>query len=201
MKSLTAAALVLASVSVAGAQQSSPSALMSPAAQIASAIAPLPEEFRAGATVLGYAADAKGLTRLREGTGAFICLADDPTDQRFHVACYHKSLEPFMARGRALRAAGTGRQAVDSTRYAEIQAGKLDMPRTPAALYSITLKPEEVNAATGAVPETAKPLYVVYIAFATSESTGLPATPAAGMPWIMFPGRPNAHIMFVPTMN
>ena len=29
-----------------------------------------------------------------------ICLADDPNESpRWHVACYHKALEPFMARG------------------------------------------------------------------------------------------------------
>jgi hypothetical protein len=161
----------------------------------------LPAEFRESAAVLGYEAGKQGLTQLRAGTGAFVCLADDPGDQRFHVACYHNSLEPFMARGRALRASGVKGAGVDSVRYAEIESGKLDMPKTPSALYSITLKPDEVDAQTGAVPATAKPLYVVYIPFATSESTGLPKTPAAGMPWLMFPGSPKAHIMFVPTMN
>jgi hypothetical protein len=175
--------------------------MMSAAAQVAAAVAPLPQEFREGATVLGYAAGTKGLTQLRAGTGPFTCLADDPGDQRFHVACYHNSLEAFMARGRALRASGVTGQGVDSARFAEIKSGKLDMPKNPSALYSITLKPEEVDAASGAVPATAKPLYVVYIPFATSESTGLPKTPAPGMPWIMFPGTPKAHIMFVPTMN
>ena len=165
MKTLIAAAvLATMSISVASAQQSSPAPapLMSAAAQIASAVAPLPEEFRAGATVLGYTTGAKGLTQLRAGSGPFICLADEPTDARFHVACYVKSLEPFMARGRALRASGVTGPAVDSARFAEIASGKLDMPKDPAALYSVTLKPGEVNAETGAVPATAKPLYVVY---------------------------------------
>lgn len=202
MKKLFAAmsaALVIGSSAQA---QQAPAPIMPAAAQIASAVAPLPPEFRESATVLGYAAGAKGLTQLRAGTGAFICLADDPAAERFHVACYHKSLEAFMARGRALRASGVTGAGVDSVRFAEIGAGKLEMPKNPAALYSITIpKADEVNATTGAVPATAKPLYVVYIPFATSESTGLPKTPAAGMPWIMFPGSPKAHIMFVPTMN
>jgi hypothetical protein len=74
------------------------------------------------------------------------------------------------------------------------------MPKHPAALYSITLRPDQVDAQSGAVPATAKPLYVVYIAYATAESSGLPKTAAPGMPWIMFPGTPKAHIMFVPAM-
>src|SRR5688572_32557511 len=56
------------SISIATAQQSAPPAIMSPAAQIASAVAPLPQEFRDGATILGYAGGTKGLTQLRAGT-------------------------------------------------------------------------------------------------------------------------------------
>ena len=52
---------------------------------------------------------------------------------------------------------------------------------------------------TGAVTG-ARPLFVIYVPGATPESTGLPATPAQGGPWIMSAGTPRAHIMFVPTM-
>jgi hypothetical protein len=197
MKTLLVVALMgVAGVSTAAAQ----SQVKASTVQIASAISPLPAEFRDDAKVLGYVAGSKTLSELRGGKGSFTCLADDPSDERFHVACYHNSLEPFMARGRDLRATGVRGQGVDSVRFAEIKSGKLAMPKNPAALYSITLKPHEVDAQTGAVPATAKPLYVVYIPFETSESTGLPKTPAGGMPWIMFPGTPKAHIMFVPTM-
>ena len=169
------------------------------AQQIAAAVLPLPAEFRADARVLGYRAGNPRLVTLREGTGAFVCLASDPAAQRFHVACYHRSLEAFMARGRALRAAGHGREKVDSVRFAEVKAGKLKMPRTPAALYSLTGEKGSydpaANSATGA-----RPLFVVYIPGETASSTGLSATPAEGTPWIMFPGTPKAHIMFVPRM-
>jgi len=41
--------------------------------------------------------------------------------------------------------------------------------------------------------------YVIYIPFATAESTGLPLAPSApGMPWIMDPGTHRAHIMINP---
>ena len=174
--------------------------LMSSTAQIASAVSPLPKEFQESATVLGYTAADKPLTKLRDGKGAFVCLADDPRDERFHVACYHSGLEPFMARGRELRASGVQGAGVDSARYAEINSGKLPMPRTPSALYSITTQHTNVNHDSGAITG-GRSLYVVYIPFATSESTGLPKTPAGNMPWIMFPGTPKAHIMFTPTMN
>ena len=48
---------------------------------------------------------------MREGKNDLICLADNPNDDAFSVACYHKDLEPFMARGRELLAAGvTGKE-------------------------------------------------------------------------------------------
>ena len=174
--------------------------LMAPDAQITAAVSALPQEFRAGATVLGYTSSSPSLTQLRAGDGPFICLADDPRDERFHVACYHKSLEPFMARGRELRASGVQGGGVDSVRFAEINSGKLTMPRQPSALYSITTQPTSVNHDTGVITG-GRQLYVVYIPFATSESTGLPKTPVQNMPWLMFPGSPKAHIMFSPTMQ
>ena len=169
------------------------------AVQIASATAAAPAEKRDGATVLGYTADRR-LTTLRAGTGDMVCLASDPARDDFHVACYHKSLESFMARGRELRAKGMSRGAADSARTAEITAGKLKMPAQPAALYSLTGPTTSVDTATGAVTG-ARPLYVVYIPFATAESTGLSATPARGTPWIMLAGTPKAHIMFTPEMR
>jgi hypothetical protein len=166
------------------------------AQQIASAVLPVPAEFRASASVLGYGADGK-LTTLREGTGSFVCLASDPKEKQFHVACYHRALEPFMARGRALRAQGiTDRARVDSIRFAEVKSGKLAMPAT-GALYQ--LFGGTFDAAAGTVSGSS-PLVVVYIPHATAESTGLSAKPSETMPWIMFPGTPKAHIMFSPRM-
>jgi len=166
------------------------------AQQIAAAVLPLPAEFRASARVLGYDAAGK-LTTLREGAGPFTCLASDPGGEQFHVACYHQSMEPFMARGRALRASGIRGEKVDTVRFQEVRAGKLVMPTRPAALYSLT--GGQFDAAKGTAPG-ARPLYVVYIPGATGESTGIATRPAQNTPWIMFPGTPKAHIMFVPTM-
>ena len=55
------------------------------------------------------------------------------------------------------------------------------------------------DAKTGTAPG-AKHLYVVYIPYATAESTGLSTKPNGNQPWIMFPGTPKAHIMFTPSM-
>ena len=193
---MTKSAILLGIVLTAAAADAQ--TVLPPNIQITAAVAPLPEEFRESATVLGYETGKTGLQTLRAGKGAFICLADDPSeDDRFHVACYHKDLEPFMLRGRQLRANKITN--VDSVRFAEIDAKKLKMPSHPSALYSLTGKPTVFDAATGVVTG-ARQLYVVYIPFATSESTGIPAKAAPNTPWIMFPGTAKAHIMFVPSM-
>ena len=191
-----AAVLSLVALPLAAGAQTAP---LAPEKQIAAAVAPLPKEMREGATVLGYGADGK-LTSLRAGTGDMICLADDPAVERFHVACYHKGLEPFMARGRELRAAGKKTTAeVDTVRFAEIKAGKLKIPTGASSLYSLTGEPTSYDAATGEI-KGASPLHVVYIPFATAETTGLSAVPTRTSAWIMFPGTPKAHIMFTPSM-
>jgi hypothetical protein len=164
--------------------------------QIAAAVLPLPADLRAGATVMGYAPDGR-FVRLREGAGAMTCLASNPKMDRFHVACYHKSLEPFMARGRELRAQGVTGEQVDTVRFREARSGKLKLPKEPALLYSLT--GGSFDPATGAAMG-ARPLFVIYVPFATAESTGLSAVPARGAPWIMGAGTPKAHIMFTPSM-
>src|SRR5688572_27920707 len=179
-----------------GAASAAASAVVPPAEQqIAAAVLPMPVEMRDGATVLGYSPDRK-LVKLREGTGDMVCLASNPGVARFHVACYHKSLEPFMARGRELRTAGVQGDAVDTARFAEIKSGKLKMPTQPAMLYSLT--GGAFDPATKTAPG-ARALFVTYIPYATTATTGLSARPSK-MPWIMYPGTPKAHIMFTPDM-
>jgi hypothetical protein len=168
-----------------------------PAQQIAAAVLALPTEYRSGAKVLGYRAGTKGFVTLREGTGPFTCLASDPAGKMFHIACYHQSMEPFMARGRELRASGTPDDRVDTVRFAEVKSGKLQMPKQPASLYQIfggTFDP-----ATNAVKD-GKALFVIYIPGATGATTGLTEKPVDGAPWIMYPGTPKAHIMLTPKM-
>ena len=199
---LVTLAAALLSVPGAGAQSqpaaASPTTSPSAEQQIAAAVLAAPADMRADATVLGYAPDGH-FTRLRQGRGALTCLASDPKGERFHVACYHRSLEPFMARGRALRARGVTGDGVDSVRFAEVRSGKIRMPRHPAVLYSLTGPADSFDPATGTAPK-ARPLFVVYVPFATGKSMGLSTTPAEGAPWIMHPGTPKAHIMFQPGM-
>ena len=163
--------------------------------QIASAILAAPEERRADAAVLGYDAQGKVVT-LRKGGNDLICLADDPKDDRFSVACYQKDLEPFMARGRELTAQGiTGNERNEKYRWKEITEGKLRMPREPRMLYVLSGK--GYDAASGKVID-ASLRWVIYIPFATAESTGLSTRSKRGEPWLMDAGTPGAHIMISP---
>ena len=164
----------------------------SPADQIASSILAAPKERRADATVLGYNAKGEVVT-LRKGTNDMVCLADDPADKLFSVACYHKDLEPFMARGRELASEFKGKDRHE-VRWKEVTEGKVPMPREPRMLYVLT--GSGFDAAKG---EVINPYlrWVVYTPYATPESTGLSTTPGTA-PWLMYPGTPGAHIMISP---
>jgi hypothetical protein len=163
----------------------------SPEAQVEQAVLAAPGSMRTGATVLGYGGeDRRGdpLSVLREGTGDLICLADDPAVQGFHVACYHRSLDDFMALGRRLKVAGRGRSEIMDARYAALEAGEFVMPER-ASLFSFSADggPDDLDGA--------RRLAVVYVPGATAEELGLPARPDGDSPWLMLPGTPWAHIM------
>jgi hypothetical protein len=161
--------------------------------QIKTAVLAAPKADREAATVLGY--DETGaVVRLREGTNSFICLADDPKQKGFSVACYHKDLEPFMARGRELAKEGKNATVIFKLREDEVKAGKLKMP--DKSILNVTTG--KVDEATGEVTDLYT-RYVIYIPYATPESTGIPLAPIAdGAPWIMNPGTHRAHIMINP---
>lgn len=167
-----------------------------PEAQIGGALHAAPAGERDGAAVLGFAADGS-LTTLREGSNTLICLADDPNQEGWSAACYHESLEPFMARGRELRAEGvTDSGELTQTRFAEADAGTLAMPEEPAMLYVLTGDGYDASAD---VVSNAFVRWVIYTPWATSESTGVSPQPTApGAPWLMFPGTAGAHIMITP---
>lgn len=159
-----------------------------PAQQIREATRPLPRDQRDDATVLGYRS-GDTLEVLREGSNHFICLADPPGDDRFQVSCYHRSLEPFMARGRELAAQGVGRGERNRIRNEEVAAGRLAMPM--AAMISMFGDLREGQDR----PDSVNILRVLYLPYATAEGTGLPLAGRGGGPWLMDEGTPRAHVM------
>ena len=173
--------------------QTIPSAVV----QIKTALLAAAEESRDKAMVYGYSPKGEFVV-LRKGENELVCLADDPAQPGLNVSCYHKSLEPFMERGRELKKEGKSFDDVFTIREAEVKSGKLKMNTQPANLVVYSAAADNYNSETGEVKDGYS-RSVVYIPFATAESTGLPAKPTTpGMPWIMNPGTHRAHIMIDP---
>ena len=165
-------------------------------ALIATALMAAPKESRSGCKVIGYNMAGEFVT-LREGNNEFIVLADNPNQDGFNAACYHKDLEPFMARGRALKAEGKTGQEIFAIREAEMKSGQIKIT-TGSTLHIYYGSKTMYDPKTSKV-EGAQLRYVVYMPWATSESTGLPEVPVApNHPWIMNPGTHRAHIMISP---
>jgi hypothetical protein len=196
MKTITLFFLLAANITFCGAQTAIPAADI----QVKTAVLAAPAELREGAAVYGYS--AKGAFEvLRKGTNGMVCLSDDPTQKGFSVSCYHKDLDPFMERGRILKKEGKSQTDIFNMREAEVKAGKLMMPKQPTSLFIYSTSDEKYNTATGEIQDGYL-RYVIYIPFATAESTGLPLKPdVAGMPWLMDPGTHRAHIMISPPKN
>lgn len=169
----------------------------SAAMQIKTALLAAPSDKREGAKVYGFSPDGQ-FKVLREGTNDYVCLADDPSAKGINVSCYHSKLEPFMARGRELKTEKKSFKEVFDIREAESKSGKLKMPDAPSTLFVFSGDDANYDAATGDVKDGYL-RYVVYIPYATAESTGLPLKPEGpAMPWIMDPGTHRAHIMINP---
>jgi hypothetical protein len=179
--------VLLASVVAAG-------DVLPPEVQIAAAILAAPADLRQGATVLGYNPQGE-LVKLREGKNELICLANDPSNTSFSVACYHRDLDPYMARGRELLAQKVTGQKRNEIRWKEVAEGKLSLPREARTLYILT--GTGFDSSNGKVTD-AYLRWVIYLPFATPESTGLSTKASESAPWLMFPGTPGAHIMINP---
>ena len=162
--------------------------------QIAAAVLAAPTELRDGAAVLGYNPQGE-LVRLREGKNELICLASDPGKTAFSVACYHRDLEPYMARGRELLAQKVTGQKRNDIRWKEVAEGKLALPREPRTLYVLT--GSGFDADTGKVKD-AYLRWVIYVPYATPETTGLSTKASDNAPWLMSAGTAGAHIMINP---
>lgn len=174
--------------------------ILAPELQIKLALLSAPEDKRDSATVYGYS-PSKEFTLLRKGTNELICLADDPDQGGFSVACYHRDLEPFMQRGRDLRKQGKTSQEIFKMREQEVKSGKLLMPKQPTTLFVYSASRNDYDSTSGEV-KNGYLRSVIYIPYATAESTGLPLKPAApGLPWIMNPGTHGAHIMINPPVQ
>ena len=173
------------------------STIPSPEIQIKTAVLAAPSDKQAGAKVYGYAPDGS-FSVLRAGTNDFVCLADDPKKEDIGVSCYHSELDPFMERGRILAKESKSQKEIFDIREKEVKGGKLKMPKQASTLYVLSGSKDNYDVAMGTLKNSYL-RYVIYIPYATAESTGLALKPdMPGMPWIMDPGTHRAHIMINP---
>jgi hypothetical protein len=166
---------------------SSASAQM-PDPRIAEALKPLPEDLKAGATVVAYDKATGARQVLRAGTNAIEC---QPKAEDGFVRCYNKVLAP--------------RRDMEAKLHAQKKTDKEVSDAIAAAMKDGTLKPAPFGTISYRYsddPQRIKLLWVISVPNATPESLGVSTTSQRdaalaghGMPWMMLPGTPGAHIM------
>lgn len=158
------------------------------AAQIADAVQILPEDLRAGATVVTYDAATGARNVLREGTNFLEC---QPTGADGFARCYHKVYAPRRDFEAKLRAEKKTDDEISAAVAAATKAATL--PASPQAMMSYRHYGKKDRIQT---------LWVMSMPGATPESVGVSTTSqrsaaleGRGLPWMMLPGTPGAHIM------
>jgi hypothetical protein len=182
-KVMLAVSAIVLSGSLMSAGQPPPSAER----QITEAVQILPEDLRAGATVVTY--DAGGARKvLRQGTNFIEC---QPRMADGFSRCYNKALAPRRDLEAKLRAEKKNDEEVTKAVAAAVQAGTL--PPSPKGMMSYRDYDKR---------DRIQHLWVMSLPNATPESVGVStasqrdaALEGKGLPWMMLPGTPGAHIM------
>jgi len=157
-------------------------------AQIAEAVKPLPDDLKAGATVVTYDAKTGARQVLRQGTNFIEC---QPKMADGFIRCYNKTLAPRRDMEAKLRAQGMKDEDVTKEIQKATADGKLKPPPFGTVSYRYSDDPGRI-----------KLLWVISVPNATPEMLGVStesqrdaALKGNGKPWMMLPGTPGAHIM------
>ena len=174
------AALFLVPMAVVRAQTPDP--------RIVEALKPLPEDLKAGATVLAYDKTTGARQVLRQGTNDIECqpMADDG-----FIRCYNKILGARRDLEAKLRAEKKSDKEVSEAVAAARKAGTIKSAPFGTMSYRYSDDPKRI-----------KLLWVMSVPNATPASIGVStvsqrdaALAGHGMPWLMLPGTPGAHVM------
>ena len=156
--------------------------------QIAGAVRILPDDLRAGATVVTYDAATGARKVLRPGTNFIEC---QPRMADGFERCYHKSLAPRRDLEATLRAQKKTDEQIQQAVAAAVKAGTLPQPAKAMMSYRGFDKSDRI-------PN----LWVMSLPNGTPESVGVStvsqrdaALAGRGLPWMMLPGTPGAHVM------
>jgi hypothetical protein len=185
MKSIIglAATLVLASpFAVAAAQAPAGGDL------VAEAVRVLPDDLRAGATVVTYDPSTGARTVLRQGTNFIEC---QPRMDDGFTRCYHKVLGPRRDLEAKLKADKKSDKEIQDAVAAAIKAGTIPQPAAGMMSYRAYDKRDRIQK-----------LWVISLPGSTPEAAGVAtgsqrdaALEGKGLPWMMLPGTPGAHVM------
>jgi len=177
------AALAALSVVPLSAQSPGDAALITEAVQV------LPEDLRAGATVVTYDAATGARRVVRQGSNFLECQPRDPADG--FARCYHKLFGPRRDLEAKLKAEKKTEEQIGQAVAAAIKAGTI-APTPPGVMsYRHYDKRDRIQN-----------LWVWSTPNSTPESVGVStvsqrneALEGRGLPWMMLPGTPGAHIM------
>ena len=157
--------------------------------RIAEAIRPLPDDLQAGATVVVYDQKTGERQVLRQGTNVMECQPKSPVDG--FTRCYHKQLAPRRDLEAKLRAQGKKDEEVTAAVQAAIKAGTIKAPTFGMMSYRLSDDKGRIQK-----------LWVMSVPNATPETIGVSTSSqreeallGKGLPWLMLPGTPNAHVM------
>jgi len=157
-------------------------------ALIADAVQILPSDLRAGATVVTYDKTTGARKVLRQGTNFVEC---QPRMDDGFTRCYNKALGPRRDLEAKLRAEKKSDKEITEAVAAAVKAGTLPQPANAMFAYRGYDKRDRIQQ-----------LWVVSLPNRTPESVGVStvsqrdnALEGKGLPWMMLPGTPGAHIM------
>jgi len=156
--------------------------------KIAQAVLPLPEDLRAGATVVTYDPATGERKALRQGTNFVEC---QPKGDDGFTWCYNKSGAPRRDLQAKLKAQKKSDKEIQDAIAAATKDGTIKPPTWGTMSYRLSNDEGRI-----------KLLWVMSVPNATPEQVGVStvsqrdaALKGQGKPWLMLPGTPGAHIM------
>jgi hypothetical protein len=171
-----------------------PVTAQAPDPRVAEAIRPLPDDLQAGATVVAYDPKTGERQVLRQGTNMMECQPKSPVDG--FTRCYHKALAPRRDLEAKLRAQGKKDEQVSAAIAEAVKAGTIKAPTFGMMSYRLSDDKGRIQK-----------LWVMSVPNATPESIGVSTSSqreeallGKGLPWLMLPGTPGAHVM-IPINN
>jgi len=187
MKPVKKVTLVAVAIALSGPVMAAGQQAASADRQIAEAVQTLPDHLRAGATVVTY--DASGARKvLRQGSNFLEC---QPRMADGFTRCYNKTLAPRRDLEAKLRAEKKSDEEIQAAVAAAVKAGTL--PPSPKGMMAYRGYDKR---------DRIQNLWVMSLPNATPESVGVStasqrdsALEGKGLPWMMLPGTPGAHIM------